>query len=504
MYNGLRVKSDWDTGPGGSSDGEYDTSGTWTWFECDHSYLDGQYNPSKLLQLFFGTDLSIGTDGWISQLGWVPGAGSFSTEADLEYTESWRQSITVAYLIGGVITNLPPISQTIEAQAGHGTVSGFLDWNKPWGLTYNVDVMYKSGLDIWFAQAVTEARGVAQTSYSRGVDFSTRTDEALTYGTGDAPGLVDLEWLPVDDVDVSDTGVPNSMFPRQATLDLNHWGLDGSVPHSGRPTPSTYAMEALGYDAYDKLPVAIPATYYESLDANEAMHSNEIYRFNTLHELEGIDSAVLDTAPSFTVTSPSGFDGVIRLNWVYPPSILDEFAGAYHASYDVSDSRTQTGHPDHVGAWCKIQEQEYLDMVSAIDTACEAIGPESETSVDFPERFINHIQRKKKIPNNMVSAFGYVPGEMYTATAADVYVSGSTDTVSYDPVTGEAMDVDATWGTMHYPDGAPGWWEGEGGVRGHRMLEGDGWADDGTGGGGEGWVAEDDEGSSSPSWWDDE
>ena len=126
-------------------------------------------------------------------------------------------------------------------------------------------------------------------------------------------------------------------------------------------------------------------------------------------------------------------------------------------------------------------------MNSTIDEVCKIIGPTLETT-EFPKRFINHIQRKRKIPNNLVSAFGYVPEEMYTAGAVDSYVLGEDDKISYVPVTGEMAgmtfddDGNLVYSSLTMIGVEMGDREGATGARGTES----GWDEyDDTGGGGE-------------------
>ena len=439
--------------------------------------------PSELIQLWFGDSLSRSDDGLsgeaMDRLEDVAGfldsdrdadADGLTTMEKFEEIQAWRATSTTAYMVTAVIGNLPPIS------TGTYGISGFLDWSQSWGLVYDADVLYKNmdGDDVI---------GLFNTPSEAAIDASMVNSMS---GRG---------WIvagPDSLSEFSEDLTSDSVWPKSGYAGLRAWyddpdtfvdALTGFGSGQNRPmTYATYGIEAIGYDAYDHLGLVYDSDYgvdgaWATIDANEALHSNELYRFAPPAASEEVMHA-----PGILTAVPLGWSpGTFYISWTYPPELHQTFAGAYHATRDDGDSYT---YADSDNPWIKTHEQETIDMNSTIDEVCRLIGPTLETT-EFPKRLINHIQRKRKIPNNLVSAFGYVPEEMYTAGAVDSYVLGEDDKISYDPVTGEAMSSDASFGSYRTEidpiTGKPMFiWEGE--SRGVEV----GWdPEDTTGGAGE-------------------
>ena len=458
-----------------------------TWFKVNDRYLGAPsvvttstMTPSELIQMWFGDDLTASDDGASSNY-----RRRTMIDRPLDFTmydeamwRIWRNTTTTAYMVTAVIGNLPPIS------TGTDGISGFLDWSQPWGLVYDADVLYKN-------MTGHESFSVAMAT---GDDASAaRINENLVNS------MMTRDWIvagPDDGTADGEDSTQNSVWPQGAYAGLLAWYDDpdtfvGALTAfgSGRPMAyATYALEAIGYDAYDDI-----GADDVTIDANEALHSNELYRFAPPDASEEVMHA-----PGILTAAPlGGSPGTFYISWTYPSELHQTFAGAYHAESDEGDSYT---HVDSDNPWIKTHDQEIQDMNSTIDEVCKIIGPTLETT-EFPKRFINHIQRKRKIPNNLVSAFGYVPGEMYTAGAVDTYVLGEDDKISYNPVTGEKMDDDAMWKGLTDEEMVALGLEGGYGTRGGDEADSR-WSEGGTG---EGWTSDDDTGDSgSPDWWDDE
>ena len=431
-YDGIKIRGPINAGESDDFTAPVVAGETITWFKVSDQYLGMPRRhaaltrtPSELIQLWFGDSLRSSDDGLssISRLG----GDDWDDTGDIDDTtwQLWRNTTTTAYMVTAVIGNLPPISTTASG------VAGFLDWSQSWGLVYDADVLYKN-------------MQLGETVYALTSDTSSAAKDTALVSS-----MMTRDWIVAGPDDIYDFGedlTSNSVWPQGAYSDLIGWydnptgfinDLTGFGSGNNRPMAyATYGLEAVGYDAYDDLG-ADGAT----IDANEALHSNELYRFAPAAASEEVMHA-----PGILTAVPLGWSpGTFYISWTYPSVLHETFAGAYHAESDDGDSYT---YADSDNPWKKTHDQEIIDMNSTIDEVCKIIGPTLETT-EFPKRFINHIQRKRKIPNNMVSAFGYVPGAIYTANTIDTFTSGSTDTVSYDPVTGEVMDTNAEWSVMH-------------------------------------------------------
>jgi len=477
-YDGIRIRgpinTDSDFGVSTALEGE-----TITWFKVTDRYLGmpGTFGastrtPSELIQLWFGDDLTASDDGLSSNYrrqnaSWAA-RDDWTEEMDTTW-QYWRNTTTTAYMVTAVIGNLPPIS---TADSG---VAGFLDWSQSWGLVYDADVLYKN-------QRGDESMRASMMSF----------DGASTAAANEmlVSSMMERDWI-VAGPDAADGGIKgetytqDSVWPTGAYADIRAWYDDPDTFvsaltsfGSGKNRPmayATYALEAIGYDAYDDI-----GADDVTIDANEALHSNELYRFAPPDASEEVMHA-----PGILTAAPLGWSpGTFYISWTYPSELHETFAGAYHAESDDGDSYT---HADSGNTWKKTHDQEIQDMNSTIDEVCKIIGPTLETT-EFPKRFINHIQRKRKIPNNLVSAFGYVPEEMYTAGAVDSYVLGEDDKISYVPVTGEMAgmtfddDGNLVYSSLTMIGVEMGDREGATGARGTES----GWDEyDDTGGGGE-------------------
>jgi hypothetical protein len=481
IYDGLQIKSRLDPGADTSDTAEYLewSEAEITWFEVGANFLNGTddtLTPSEILQLHFGNDLSSPTDGLsggftnalvdtLTDGGTVP----LPLTGD-DQILAWRESLTIAYMVTAIIGNLPPITSTDPDQ-----VVGFLDSTKSWGLVYDVDVQYKN--------MSAEVSGFLATGWLGGgggdADTTSAQRTAAITAAQCADGWIDADDTGDDASSPSNADEATSIYPYKTYRDLVGFGAGGSwyevAGASGTDwhgEASTYGIEAIGYDSFSD-PAGPP-------DANEFLHSNEVFRVVPM----GAQGTAWGNDPSwYSVYTEASYQDLL---WEYPWETRQIFAGAYHALRDYDDDATTVSED---AAWCKTYDQEVEDMISAIDAACSLIGPELET-VTFPKRLINHIQRRKKIPNNMVSAFGYVPGEMYTAGTADVYASDASDRDSYEPVTGEMTEFtindegEITYSSLPSTDPTstvPGGY----GTRGTA----EGWDDDG--GGGEGWESDD-------------
>jgi hypothetical protein len=457
-YSGLRVR--------GGSTGLIDPGtfaslvSEFTWFQVpskflgvrEPSYTYSTFTPSELLQLWFGEDLSTSSDGESGEYrGTVGETTTTSDDDDESLWNLWRTNVTTAYMVTAVIGNLPPIS--IDS---YHAVAGYLDWKEPWGLVYDADVLYKSpSLD-----SMTAGENAASTAAANEAKLAE---------------IIDNEWVIAGD----DGDSQNSVWPKQAYADLMNW-YNSDFDSDLYDISSTYGLEAVGYDAYDTMDYSAAGGVYSAgliLDANESLHSNELFRFSPASAdgeqwRNDPSSWYHDTRPSFQA-----------IGWTYANETIKVLCGAYHAKYSSSDSYTWT---DSSAPWSKTNDQEIEDMNSAIDAACDIIGPTLETTT-FPKKFINHVQRKRKIPNNLVSAFGYVPGTMYTANTVDTYETDIADTesyVEYDPVTGDVTSASVPGGM-----GAVG----ADGAYTARAGYGEGYSSDGP----------DDTDTSRADWWDD-
>ena len=421
-YNGLQIKAPLTPASAGAYSGDALDGRNITWFEVPRKYLGGvsggvmlgTYTPSELITLWFGEDLDSRMDGLNYDAyydDYVEGIGMGFDNSDFV---QWRRQVTTATMVSGVIAFLPKISTTLG-----GDVPGYLDWNEPWGLVYDVDVLYKSmSGDVFFAMALGSALNPSDTQV-----------DTLAYAE-----MVEEEWhragnnrnTPYS----AERGLENSTYPQAAYEELTgdwFYGADSEPSEDWNLAP-TFGLEAIGYDSYDKWSSGFSGTL---LDANEALHSNELFRYSP----DQIQDTEWENDPS--ILSVASAASYYAIRWQYHWNVRQIFAGGYHAGYQDGNSIT---YADSDAPWRKTQEQEEKDMADKIDNACDLIAPLLETT-EFPKRLINHIQRKRKIPNNMVSAFGYVAEQMYAAGTLDTLGAlDGTEGEAYNLVTGD-MDV---------------------------------------------------------------
>jgi len=395
------------------------------WFRAPNGECLGGKSPSLLLENWYG-DLTTAADTNYAGLARVYtsddsilGAGKYLTSvADYTVQEynAWAEMATIAILISATVTNLPPISIDSDAQ-----IAGFLDYNKMWGLDYDVDVEHMNweeswigDLDIDFASAAAEGAG---------------TDIAMDAWTSSMLSEEGL-WRTIQPMDLDES---NSTWPN-GRLDT-FWELSPGArltqfEQFGYAT--TVVMEALGFDAIDSKTV----TTGVSTDANEALHSNEVVRH--VSSGPGVDWDFMND-PS--ISSHNDLGGTYELTWKNTWQTRAGMAKRYHALYDSSDPATTGTGGFSFSSVRGVRRNEESELARNIDGACRLIGPELEV-ISLPKRLINHVQKRRKIPDNMVSAFGYVAEDMYDPTAAAEEMGDTTaDVITNYVVEGTEMGV---------------------------------------------------------------
>jgi len=487
-------------GPDDDPSGQYATM----WFYATEEELQLSMTPSELLVTTFG-NLGVTSDsrnmmgGKRSELKTFLNQSTVATSVDHSDFGSYssiasgiKQESISAYMVGATIHNLPPMFNDTESTT---QLNGFLDCNSRWGLAYDVDVMYKDTTASMAAGAALAAAGVGSAGSTAQEAQASLVLAAA--GGWEIPDPISLE------AGGSDLAGSTSIWPLSTDNTwLGSFGTGVMGDESiGWHYATTYAFEAIAYDFYNTINSAGGST-----DANEALHSNEIFRAIPYGELEEPWANEPGISSNLDVHTLAGDS--FKLNHTTNSDVMSVYASRFHVLYngsiytvgeqDVNGAgQTLTQHNHLRGPWYT-NNYEKEQIKYDVSEACDNIGPQL-TTTEFPKRLLNHIQRRKKIPNNWVSAFGYVPGEMYAATAADVYVSGSTDTVSYDPVTGEmtgvTFDADGnpTYSSIQRFTDSEGGYDLE---AYKRMQRGKLWDEDGTGGG-----EDTDVGGTSPDWW---
>tara|TARA_R110002074_G_scaffold253452_3_gene425522 strand:- start:1270 stop:2454 length:1185 start_codon:yes stop_codon:yes gene_type:complete len=355
-----------------------------------------------------------GTTGRRARL-WQKVGSYYHASADedaLRAYNTWVQMATVATLISATVTNLPPISIDSSTQ-----IAGFLDYNKRWGLDYDVDVevmnwenAWSGGSDIDFAMAEAE-----------GASFDVASD-AWTSSVLSADGT----WRTIDP-----SAAYNSTWPNDRLSTPTEQGAEAALAYFQQfGYATTVVMEALGFDALDSMTLGLDTT-----DANEALHSNEVVKH--------IPSALADYdfMNDPTISSHKDTGGIYEISWQDIWETRAAMAKRYHALYDSSDPATTGTGEYSFSSVTGVRRNEEFELARNIDDACRLIGPELEV-ISLPKRLINHVQKRRKIPDNLVSAFGYVAEDMYDPTATAEEMGDTTaDIITNYVVEGTEMSV---------------------------------------------------------------
>jgi hypothetical protein len=401
------------------------------WFSADEYWCRDGTSPSTMLQLWYGGLNSADDTGYYGSRVYVKDGGSVvdaSATAGGDYRR-WLQTSTTAVLVAATITNLPPIS--ID---GDLTIGGFLDYKKKWGFDYDVDVQYMNWNSNFedlspdgFKMETIIAEGGNHDVFVSAWASSVLSDEGVWHSATPSSGYSNV-W-------------PSGRMNYPALHGIKTDNLD-SIGYA-----TTVTMEALGFDAHDSLVLET----METSDANEALHSNEVVKFIPGLEISEEESLILND-PS--ISSHRDLSGMYEITWTEKWQTRAAMAKRYHALHSPSDPATQPAgwFMDYDGAYSYdnsdgVMLAEESAMLNSIDEACQLIGPELEV-VSFPKRLINHVQKRRKIPDNLVSAFGYVPEDMYDpstlpeelgdTTGEESAIYGSTGTAMAD--TEQAID----------------------------------------------------------------
>ena len=364
------------------------------WFLASDSSCRAGLAPPIMLEQWYGNMTTADDTGTAFRPArlWQKVGSYYHASADedaLSAYNRWVQMATVATLISATVTNLPPISIDGATQ-----IAGFLDYNKRWGLDYDVDVEvmnwendWSAGGDIDFAMAEAE-----------GASFDVASD-AWTSSVLSADGT----WRTINP-----SSDYNSTWPSDRLSTPKTQGEEADIAYSQQfGYATTVVMEALGFDALDSMTLSDAATI--TTDANEALHSNEVVRH--------IPSALADydfmNDPAISSHGDTG--GIYEISWQDTWQTRAAMAKRYHALYDSSDEVTYGTGENSFSSVTGVRRNEELELARNIDVACGLIGPELEV-ISLPKRLINHVQKRRKIPDNLVSAFGYVAEDLYDPT----------------------------------------------------------------------------------------
>ncbi len=491
----------------------------WLWMVIDASHLGGGtlyadgstangLTPSQLIQMQFGNSLSSPNDSFSSLTyeGWDghyrPSTRKFYAmtappDSDgLHYRDLFadptdslahlkethqdimhklhRANTVSSYMIGAHMISLPPLVQYEDLPS---QLEYFFDITKTWGFAYEADVFYAGS-----------PHATVGMFYDREADDLLGTDrDAITSALAATIG----DWTHVPDAEYE--GIPGgdsagswNIFPLTigSPIEAPTQEFLRSAGGKGYQWAAGYSLEAVGFDYFDSYNVRStgpsPLLWdIEDIDANEFLHSNEVFR--TIPAMSDAEKAIA-ISPAI-VTQGETTDGAAlgySILWSYDPAVCQYLAGRYHAKESTTDSFTRLPPPENTnveGPFATVA-QEMTDLNETIKTACDAIALDLQT-VTFPKKYINHLQRRKKIPNNLVSAFGYVPEEMYTVgdpDSLDPWLDITATT--YDHVTGEVMSGTATWGALTSEEMAALGHEGGWGERGEESSDwsaGEGW-----------------------------
>lgn len=433
------------------------------WMEVPSAILKASPPPDRVLEMVFGNlDEQEGIIYSAEYGATVSGRYHPADFADGDYGydpgtwtmwQGWNSSVTAAYYLSAVITNLPPIGTSSALQ-----VAGFLDYTQPWALTYDADVAYKS-------KNVDPGLFADASAYYSTIELNTTTADNY-YAATTAESIISADWKFVT------ANESDSQWPPSAYAGINEWLKGPAAPENRRQTyfsAPSYGIEALAYDFTDSKYYGDSTSDLEPLSANEALHSADL--FAAIPDGWELYSDV-SQGPSMLPGAPE--DDVYEVQFLYDSFIRRVWASLYHAKYTSSDPVTYpsisgtdiTGHlypqtyEEQAGSsnyadWGMTNADELLGISERVSDACDIIGPELEV-IEYPKRLINSIQKRKPIPNNLVSAFGYVPEDMYDASAAAEVLGGDysdeDDGAFIVPGTEMTGSASATATAEHYAD----------------------------------------------------
>lgn len=352
-------------------------------------YGFGSYAPESFIWLQIGVD----------QLEANKTPGRLMMDAmEASYRNSRLATLTTAmnisYIGQAVLSWLP---KAVDSSETADDIYGFLDHASRFGLAYGWDVFANFGRTT-LEEIVTAAQGVPPPS------------ETMDYVT---------EWT-----EISNSPYINppkyKYYPPYRSDGGGNTSWSKSWDDQKYLAATTYCIEAVGVDYMD----TTSGTYgvdFTTVDPHYLLSSNEIF----------------PTVPNvkrwgFTQTSHTLDDGVFRIGWGddSPGSRLTRLmmtrftarAGNYYGTFTNPDIMANSlgalsnSPSTNLSSWdpndsrLGTHKWEKDAMELSIQKMCNRIQGGYET-IDLPKKLLNKVQKRGRIPDGVVSAFGYVPAD---------------------------------------------------------------------------------------------
>jgi hypothetical protein len=361
-------------------------------------------NPTEVMTLIFGGELTTGTDGMYTSEGFestyftAPSKSDYVGLGGIGYDfggRSWgtvdfegsKSDTSFAYTLTTAVLNLPNID-----------THGFLNYISPFGLGWDADVwtMYKqsrassegtphSGIMFWAAnewrQIDLGREGTTYTDYV-GTEAGTESNR-YAFGVENNPSMYggmqhwENEWETADADGNYDAWFRNNLYA------------------------IAFGQEVVGFDYFDTMDTDGTTV----LDANEVLHSNEVYRIQPMNgwTITSAQPQIATGQPPITAIWGSPY----TINVSYNSNIKQVFAAKFHGTDpSESDESPLAGTPgSNSWPYGSTYPEEKRAMLVKFAEELELIADNYETS-EWPKRLSNTVQRRRPIPNRAFSALG--------------------------------------------------------------------------------------------------
>ena len=511
-------------------DESFESSGTqrasdpYDWLVIGNEWLNPGKTPSEMMIFLFGNDLTVdglrggarhlGVDAVRGDAGWLGADLQRNQGMDhrrhvADYSSSRIKAfdgmLATAFYGTAVLAYAPGFNSTTDPP---GDVYGYFAHNKPMGKTYDWSVF--ADISSEYADVFTAYYTSKIMSGFSGVTDDDSWDAAMQMAPdhcGVAAGGINWEEIGYDSVD-SFSDDYSSYYPSQGTFN-NSMGL-GDATRINRYVSATYVLEAIAFDYFDSNSVVTG-----DVDANEFLHSNQIYKnLNNSIQFELGASSTHDGVYITYFVSPTGdhYDAgggtYNHLGVMFDSDVLkrmlqlkysarfsgvslgyrtiptgagfmseDMQAGSqgignsmdyYDYPLDGFRSSTTPSSRAKIEAWQSrygTHAWEVGAQERSVIAACAAIK-EGYSVISIPKKLVSKVIKRQKIPNELVSAFGYIAPDSSEYGTSMASTGATAMNFEYQGVTSfeEAVDTNLAPGSdaylAAYGQVASGAWDG--------------------------------------------